>query len=383
MKFDEIYTSMDGLTLNADNNNDNGCSSIIDDNENNEIYSSIIDVCLCERRDAIKQIIVNKSISFKGHYIEKGEILEILDASNDAGGGMNVKLLSSGECLYLSCYVEGDFSEYVNNGDYNGKGSAVLEEDVYDYVYARRGQYSPKQNENVLPSRGTPSLAPIMKSDELEKDIKKSNQYFDNKKTCANSYIDMQSHSTQTKKTEELLKDISKKVTDNSYTSFRDRYVEYCSKKQLKLSTFKIDDVVNILTSLSLDHHASKIRDEKINGKTLIHMSEMEICTSLLFTRFEARILSAAISGWTPLLNGNEMNWTEKDHKQFSTNDLYAYLTSVGYSRLADYLIRFKVDGALFQSLVSDDLLSTLELSDGSKLQKLALKDLQIRFNYS
>jgi len=91
-------------------------------------FSSIIDLCLSERRTSITHVEVNRPIQHKGVNIQKGEILRILD--NDLPesliGGLNIEVSSTGTCTYLPCYIEGDFVEhYATVSRYNKRNNNI------------------------------------------------------------------------------------------------------------------------------------------------------------------------------------------------------------------------------------------------------------------
>ena len=100
------------------------------------------------------------------------------------------------------------------------------------------------------------------------------------------------------------------------------------------------------------------------------------------FNRFEGRLVFHSLQGWLPLLTSPTNSSTSPDKliEDYTVDELFLYIRSLGNDKLAEYLRMYSVDGFLLMNIVKDDLLLDRMLFDDSFLTVEQLVKLRLAF---
>ena len=140
------------------------------------------------------------------------------------------------------------------------------------------------------------------------------------------------------------------------------------------------DDIDNKRSSSNNNNNKSVLYDRLMDDVNKImeknggqNIDEDDLIGFEKFNRFESRLIFHSMQGWTPRLAApskisSMTSSSENFVEDYTVNELYLFIRSLGNSKLAEYLRMYSVDGFLLMNIVRDDLLLDRMLFDDSFL---------------
>ncbi|XP_065649931.1 uncharacterized protein LOC105845947 [Hydra vulgaris] len=149
------------------------------------------------------------------------------------------------------------------------------------------------------------------------------------------------------------------------------RFSSVSQKKEIEsleeIKACSIKDIEKRLHELQLSKFVKKFRQEMINGRLLINLSENALL-EIGLSHFEARKLHKYIHGWRAnMLNCCE-NFEDEPVKNWSVNDVKKVMKKIKLNRLGVFAVENQVDGDLLEDLIRNNYIITLKKDFGIRL---------------
>eukprot|EP00795_Rhopilema_esculentum_P005092 gene5092-209_t len=172
------------------------------------------------------------------------------------------------------------------------------------------------------------------------------------------------------------------KLEQGSSTHERDNFRKFydnMKKSQLELLTSGVENVGVILSTIKLEKHKKKFKENQIDGKLLADLDEA-VFKDMGLTPFEARKLRKYVFGWRPeseqCKQKCEFKCDDLEAQNWTEAEVESHLTGLGMHDFARFCKNNQVNGDLLWDLVVDEeMINGLLKGKNCRLNVVKLKN--------